>query len=68
MFRKIIYKIILKRIKPYLKAVLTRGSRINEEVVDKYWYPLASATYDESEIMEALDGKVIKSSVAKRNN
>lgn len=35
--------------------MLFRKSRINEEVADKYWYPLATATYDESEIMEALD-------------
>lgn len=38
-----------------MRALLLRKSRINEEVVDKYWYPLATATYDESEIMEALD-------------
>ena len=55
MNRKIIYRIFLKRIKPFLKAVLFSGNRINEEIRDKYWYPLASATYDESEIMEALD-------------
>ncbi len=55
MFRKIVYKIILKRIRPFLRAVLFRKSRINEEVADRYWYPLATATYDESEIMEALD-------------
>jgi len=54
-FRKIVYKIILKRIRPFLRAVLFRKSRINEEVADKYWYPLATATYGESEIMEALD-------------
>ena len=55
MNRKIIYRIFLKRIKPFLKAVLFSGNRINEEIRDKYWYPLAFATYDESEIMEALD-------------
>ena len=55
MFRKIVYKIILKRIRPFLRAVLFRKSRINAEVADRYWYPLATATYDESEIMEALD-------------
>lgn len=55
MNRKIIYRIFLKRIKPFLKAVLFSGNRINEEIRDKYWYPLASATYDESEILEALD-------------
>jgi len=55
MFRKLIYRMILKRIRPFLKAVLFRKSRINEEIIDRYWYPLSSATYDESEIMEALD-------------
>ncbi len=45
----------MKRIRPFLRALLFRSSRINEEIADKYWYPLASATYDESEIMEALD-------------
>ena len=38
-----------------MRAVLFRKSRINAEVADRYWYPLATATYDESEIMEALD-------------
>lgn len=55
MFRRIIYRIILKRIRPFLKAVLFKRSRINEEIIDLYWYPLASATYDDDEIMEALD-------------
>ena len=69
MFRKIIFRIILKRIKPFLKAVLSRGSRINEEIKDKYWYPLASATYDESEIMEALDSMAsFKTSMSEKTN
>ena len=69
MFRKIIYRIILKRIRPFLRAVLFRRSRINEEIADRYWYPLASATYDESEIMEALDSMAsFKTSMFEKTN
>ncbi len=68
MNRKIIYRIFLKRIKPFLKAVLFSGNRINEEIRDKYWYPLAFATYDESEIMEALDAMTsFKTSMFEKN-
>jgi len=38
-----------------IQLLLESSSRINEAKPQRYWYPLAMATYDVEEILEALD-------------
>jgi len=43
-----------KKLVDVVEHLLQSGSRINENLGSKYWYPLSIATYGAAEVIEAL--------------